>query len=329
MTRETFARAPDGRPVERMIITGGGLTASFLTWGATLQDLRMDGIGFPLVLGSDRFEPYLGSLLYSGALVGRFANRIAGGRYDIDGEASQADRNFLGRHTLHGGSEGSGQMLWSLEGLGADHVSFALQMPDGHMGFAGDLRVGAMFSLPGDGTLSLEVVAECNRPTPCSFAQHSYFNLDDGASVAGHDLQILADSYLPVDSEMIPTGQIASVAGTGFDFREPREIGNLCFDHNFCTSRRKTGLRPVARLRSAASGIGLEVQSTEPGLQLYDGAHLDVREGLNGRLYGANSGVALEAQAWPDAPNMAEAPDAILRPGEIYRQSLRYVFSRS
>nr|WP_253949302.1 aldose epimerase family protein [Mangrovicoccus sp. HB161399] len=302
------------------------MTASFLTWGATLQDLRIEGVTFPLVLGSDRFDPYLGSLLYSGALVGRFANRIAGGRFSIDGQSFQADRNFLRRHTLHGGSGGTGEMLWSLQDHAADRVSFALELPDKHMGFPGDLAVQAEFSLPGDGVLAMEVVAQCNRSTPCNFAQHSYFNLDDAAGIAGHHLQILGDSYLPVDEEMIPTGEIAPVEGTRFDFRRSRAIGNTGYDHNFCTARDRMPIRPVAVLSSPASGISLTVESTEPGLQFYDGALLDVRDGLNGRSYGTKSGVALEAQAWPDAPNMAAAPNAILRPSETYSQSLRYVF---
>ncbi|WP_108263439.1 aldose epimerase family protein [Mangrovicoccus ximenensis] len=326
---ETFGHLPDGRTVERVRISGGGLTAAFLTWGATLQDLRLDGVPFPLVLGSDRFEPYLGSLLYSGALVGRFANRIGKGGFEIDGTAFQADRNFLGRHTLHGGAEGSGQMLWMLADHGQDCVSFALQLTDMHMGFPGDMEVVAKFSLPGDGVLALEVIATCNRSTPCNFAQHSYFNLDDSASATEHRLQIMAESYLPVDGEMIPTGEIAPVAGTRFDFRLPRPVGDAGYDHNFCTAGIRTGLRPVAVLDSPASGISLTVESTEPGLQFYDGAHLDVRDGLSGRLCGSKSGIALEAQAWPDAPNMAGAPDAILRPGETYHQSLRYVFRSS
>ncbi|WP_138464679.1 aldose epimerase family protein [Poseidonocella sp. HB161398] len=328
MSITDFGRAPCGRAVERIEISGGGLTAAFLTWGATLQDLRLAGTPFPLVLGSDRFAPYLDSLLYSGALVGRFSNRLGGGRFAIDGRTYQTDRNSLGRHTLHGGQEGSGQMLWRIEDHGPDRLTLVLVVPDGHMGFPGDLEVRAHISLPGEGTLALSVVANCNRPTPCSFAQHSYFNLDDSAEITGHQLQIHAGHYLPVDTDLIPTGEIADVTGTRFDFRTARAVGHSGYDHNFCTSFARGELRPVAELSSPASGLHLTVETTEPGLQFYDGAHLDIREGLNGRLHGSKSGIALEAQAWPDAPNFPGAPETILRPGTPLRQELRYVFRR-
>ncbi|MBE3638600.1 aldose epimerase family protein [Mangrovicoccus algicola] len=328
MTVSEFGRAPDGRPVERVVIEGGGLRAAFLTWGATLQDLRMEGVGHPLVLGAEEFGPYLDALLYSGAIVGRFANRIRGGRFAIAGTSFQADRNFRGRHLLHGGTGGSGQMLWRIADLGGDHVTFSLHLPDGHMGFPGDMSVEARFFLPGNGVLALSVVAQCNHATPCNFAQHSYFNLDGAASIRSHVLQIMAAHYLPVDEDLIPTGEIAPVAGTGFDFRAPRPIGDRGYDHNFCTGRARDALRPVAILCGGAGSVSLTVETTEPGLQLYDGAHLDLERGLEGRRYGRCSGVALEAQLWPDAPNLAGAAHGILPAGETSRQELRYVFRR-
>lgn len=318
-----FGRLPDGREVRLIRLKGGGLSAEVLTLGAILRDLRLEGVGPPLVLGFASPEAYLGAGIYVGALVGRFANRIGGARFALEGRTHDLDRNFRGRHLLHGGSDGIHRHLWEIAALEADQVLLTLALPDGHMGFPGALRIRARISLA-EAALSFELTAESDAPTPCSLAHHGYFDLDGEGDVREHELRIAAESYLPVDADLIPTGEIAPVAGTAFDFRGPRRIG-AGYDHNFCLARRRGPLREVARL-TGRKGLSMAVETTEPGLQLYDGRHFDGSAGLEGRRYGPYAGVALEAQGWPDAPNHPQFPESVLRPGEVYRAATTYRF---
>ncbi|WP_375690860.1 aldose epimerase family protein [Pseudooceanicola sp. LIPI14-2-Ac024] len=325
---EPFDTLPDGRTVEQVTLQGGGLTANVLTYGATVQDLRLDGVDHPLVLGADRIAPYLGPMTYFGAIVGRYANRIAGGHFKADGRDWQADLNEGGRTTLHGGSEGTGQMLWSIAAFSDSSVTMVLDLPDGHMGFPGAMQVQVICSLSAEAALNFEITAEADRPTPCNFAHHGYFNLDGGPDILNHRLQIAAAHYLPVDADLIPTGKETHVEGTAFDFREPRVIAPGGYDHNFCLWRSRTDLRPVALLRGQ-SGLTMEVDTTEPGLQVYDGGGFGAMQGLGGRSYGRFAGVALETQNWPDAPNHPHFPDWLLKPGQTYRHRVSYRFSRA
>lgn len=324
MNVQLFCTLPDGREVQSIEIAQGGLSARILTLGAIVQDLRLTDVNFPLVLGSRNGADYLGSARYFGAIVGRFANRIGRGQFHLDGHDYGTDRNFLGRHTLHGGSDGTDQHIWRIASVGSDYVSLTLYLPDGHMGFPGNLNVQADIKLATD-SLGLEISARSDAPTPCSFAHHGYFDLDGRGDVRNHSLMIAAAHYLPTDDELIPTGQIAPVAGTPFDFRAAREIGGAGYDHNFCLSDRQMPLRPVARL-TGESGLGMQIETTACGLQLYDGAGLPEMTGLEGRSYGPWSGVALETQQWPDAVNQPGFPSAILRPGEDYRETTIYRF---
>lgn len=323
-----FGILPSGATVERITLRGGGLVARVLTHGARLQDLRHRAAPHSLVLGAAELAPYLGPMENFGATVGRYANRIAGGRFEIDGRTWRTDRNFLGRHTLHGGAEGMARQLWRIEAAAADRVTLGLVLPDGHMGFPGRLAARVCYATPGDGVLQVEMTATCDAACPVSLAHHSYFNLDGGRDVAGHVLWIDADAYLPVDADLIPTGAVAPVAGTAFDFRVPRPIGRHGYDHNFCLSRAEMPLRPVARLTSPKAAVALSVHTTAPGLQVYDARHLPAAglPGPDGRRLGPRSGVALETQAWPDAPNRAGFPPTILQPGDRYRHEVRYVF---
>ncbi|MEQ8346354.1 MAG: aldose epimerase family protein [Sneathiellaceae bacterium] len=326
---EPFGTMPDGTAVERIALRGGGLTAAVLTYGATVQDLRLDGIGHPLVLGASSLAPYLGGLRYFGAIVGRYANRIAGGRFAIDGRSFQADRNFLGRHCLHGGSLGTAEQVWRVTGLRDDSVDLALEMPDGQMGFPGTLRAEVSYTLTADDALQVALHAETDAPTPCSLSHHSFFNLDDAPDITGHRLRIDAGRYLPVDADLIPTGEIAPVAGGAFDFSSLRPIGDHGYDHNFCLSDRSCEIRPVAWLAGLSGGLTMRVETTAPGLQFYDGGYLADLPGFDGRTYGRHAGLALEAQEWPDAPNRPAFPPAILRPGETFLQRTRYIFGRA
>lgn len=328
---QPFGTLPDGSPVERASIAGGGLRAYILTYGATVQDLRFDGGDHPLVLGAPVLEPYLGPMTYFGAIVGRFANRIANGQFSIGGTKHHVPANWLGRHALHGGPVGTGQKIWKIGALTADSLRLDLTLLDGEMGFPGEMSVSARFALGGDGDLDIDIQAQTDAPSPCSFAHHGYFNLDGGADITNNLLQIDAPSYLPVDDDLIPTGEVAAVTGTRFDFRKARELGTMGIDHNFCLSASPAPRRRVAELFSNTSGIVMRVETTEPGLQIYDGAYIP-KEGLPGlgdRRYGPFAGIAMEAQGWPDAPNRPDFPNAILRPGETYSHQTRYSFERS
>ncbi len=325
-----FGEMPDGAVVERVTLRGGGLTMNVLTYGAVVQDLRMDGHDAPLVLGFDSFAPYLTHSPYFGATAGRCANRIRDGHLELDGRTFQLDRNFLGKHSLHGGAVSMGKRLWQIETRADDRVTLSITLEDGEMGFPGRLRALVHFTLLPGGVFDVVMEAETEAPTLCNLAHHSYFNLNGAGAVSDHLLQVTAESFLPVDDELIPTGEVRAVAGTGFDFRAPRPVSQARpVDHNFCLSRTRTALRPVARLESPLSGVSMLLKSTEPGLQVYDGAKIDIDvPGLAGQPMRAHEGIALEPQIWPDANHHSGFPQAVLRPGIPYRQHTQYIFSK-
>lgn len=332
---EIFGRLGAGDTVERITITGGGLTAHVLTWGAVIQDLRLEGHDAPLVLGFEDLPSYLAHSPYFGATPGRCANRIGGGRFAIDGTEYQLECNERGVSHLHGGSDGIGRQNWHVASQGSDFVTLTLTDPAGRAGYPGTCTITCTYRLPGDGVLSVAYQATTDAPTPINLCQHSYFILDDSADALGHDIRLNAEHYLPVDENLIPTGEIRPVAGTPFDLRDwtplrrQTEDGGVAFDHNFCLSAERQEKRAVAEVRSPLSGISLEVLTTEPGVQLYTGAKVNPQvPGLDGRRYGAFSGFCLETQVWPDAVNHPGFPNAILRPGETLRQETDYVFRK-
>ena len=325
-----FGELPDGTPVERITIRGGGLTARVLTYGTVVQDLRLDGHEPPLVLGFDSFAPYLTRSPYFGATAGRCANRIRDGHLELDGQVHQLDRNFLGKHTLHGGAVSMGKRLWRVEAAGPDSVKLAIRLLDGEMGFPGQLDAHVTYTLLPGGVFDVRMHAESDATTLCNLAHHSYFNLEGGASVSDHLLRIDAETYLPVDDELIPTGEIRSVVGSGFDFRTAAQVSRARpVDHNFCLSQSRQPLRPVAWLTSLASGVEMTVCTTETGIQVYDGAKIDIDvPGLTGQPMRAHAGIALEPQTWPDANHHPDFPQAVLHVGELYSQHSQYIFSK-
>ena len=332
MSIQNFGALPDGDHVLRATISGHGLTVSVLTLGASVQDIRLEGVDHPLVLGFPTLEPYLGEGRYFGALVGRYANRIAGGRARLGGETLDLDRNQDGRHMLHGGSDGTGTRNWMLTTQQADMVGLADHLPAGHMGFPGAMLIRATKQILPGPSLQLTVLATSNELTFCNFAQHSYFNLNGAPTIAEHRLRIPAQTYLPINKDLIPLGAPAVVKGTHLDFRRATRLGERLdgpvIDHNMCLSEtRSLQMRPVATL--AAGDVTLDICSTEPGLQVYTAAHLSGgAEGLGGRPYGRHAGIALESQIWPDAPNQPHFPSAELKPGQIYRQVTAMRFRR-
>ena len=321
---------PNGDPVQRIVLTGGGLTAHLLTYGSVLQDLRLARHDAPLVLGFDSFAPYRTHSPYFGAIAGRCANRIRDGHLELDGEVFQLDRNYLAKHSLHGGTVSMGKRLWQIDSAKPDRATLAITLADGEMGYPGHLVAQVGFALLPGGVLDIVMQATTDAPTLCNLAHHSYFNLDGGATIADHELRIAARQYLPVDDELIPTTERRDVSGTRFDFREPQPVTQAFpVDHNFCLADSRVPLRSVAWLRSAVSGINMECRTTEPGLQIYDGAKINIDlPGLSGAPMRAYAGLAMEPQIWPDANHHHSFPQAILRPGETYNQHTQYIFSK-
>ncbi len=333
MTVEHFGTLPDGQEVIRITLRGGGLTARLLSWGAVLQDLRLDGHDPALVLGLETLDHYLKHSPYFGATAGRCANRIRGGRFSLDGQSFETDRNALGRHTLHGGTEGIGRRNWTLAAFGPSSAEFMIDLADGEMGFPGAMTVRAGFSLLDGGVLDIRYTAETDRPTLCNIAHHSYFVLDGSGSILGHRLCVDADSYLPTDADFVPTGEQHPVAGTAYDLRQGRTITDArtggAIDCNFCLSDTRTALRQIGWLESPTSGVRMTMRSTEPGLQVYDAGRIEVPvAGLDGRPIPPIAGLALEPQVWPDAIHYPDWPQAILRPGEQYAQHTQFVFTK-
>lgn len=320
---DRFGTAPDGSAVTRITLTRAGTTARLMTWGASLQDFRIAGVAHPLVLGSDRFEDYPARLHHFGAIVGPIANRIAQGRAPLNGRMIALEQNEAGTTHLHGGSAGSSRRNWTLVGHDAQSCQFSVTLPDGTGGLPGPVTLSATYRIAKDGALELEIIGTTRQATFCTPAHHSYWALGEG-DLSHHRMRIAADAYLPVDARKIPTGAPVPLAGTRFDFRTERPViraGDGPLDHNFCL-RASNDVRPVCTLVSGA--VELIVSTDQPGLQVYDGAHLNVASGLEGRRYGPHAGIALEPQHWPDAPNHADYPPVTLLPDQSYRQRSRF-----
>jgi aldose 1-epimerase len=333
---EVFGTTQGGESVYRVEIAGGGLTASVITWGAVIQDLRLEGHEPPLVLGFDTFDAYPAHSPYFGATPGRCANRIGDGKFSIDGTSYQLELNERGVTHLHGGSDGIGRRNWTIVEHAADKVVLTVTDPDGRAGYPGNCTVTATYRLKDRGVLSVIYETTSDQPTPANVCQHSYFNLDGRDDIFGHDIMIAADHLTAVDGRLIPTGELLDLSGSPFDLREMGPVqrtledgGQVPFDHNYCLSSERVAKRSVALVRSLYSGVSLEVRTTEPGVQFYAGVMLNVQvPGRDGRRYGPYAGFCLETQIWPDAINHDNFPNVVLRPGEVLRQETDYVFSK-
>jgi aldose 1-epimerase len=333
---EIFGTTDKGETVYRVRITGGGLTASVITWGAVIQDLRLEGHQPPLVLGFDTFDLYPLHSPYFGATPGRCANRIGDGRFTLDGKQYQLELNERGVTHLHGGLDGLGRSNWCILEHAPDRVVLGIVDPDGRAGYPGNCTVTATYQLKEHGVLSVTYESTTDAPTLANVCQHSYFNLDGREDALSHDIMIAADHLVAVDDRQIPTGELMAVADTPYDLRDMGPMKRfkgpeqVLFDHNYCLSPQRVEKRSVALARSLHSGVTLEVRTTEPGLQFYAGFKVNVAvPGLEGRSYGPFAGFCLETQTWPDAVNHAGFPGAVLRPGQLLRQETDYVFSKS
>lgn len=331
----------DGRRVDVLRIgTAPGAQLDVLTLGAAVHRLVVpcgDGERRNVTLAHADLDSRLTSTDYLGATVGRYANRIADGRFVLDGREFRLDVNDRG-NTLHGGADGFDRRLWEVVGHAQDEVTLRLESPDGDMGFPGTLDARVTYRVEGS-TVQVHHEATTDAPTVVSLTSHAYVNLDgEGAgSIAEHRLRVEADTYLPIDATGIPSGELAGVAGTPFDLTTSRALGTvLATDHAQLTSAggidhcyvvRGAGLRTAAVLESSRSRTRLELRTDQPGLQVYTGNFLDgsVRSTAGGH-HSRGSGVALEPQALPDSPHHLEWPQAVLRPGSTYRATSEWAF---
>ena len=309
-------------------MTSNGLFVGVTNYGASLQDLRLTDDNKPLVLGLLDPRSYHLQSSHMGATAGRYANRIADGHITIDGQDYQLDKNENDSATLHGGRNGCGRRLWQLEQSDETSAIFTLEEEDGFLGFPGALSLRAHYQITGFQELTISYEATTTKPTFVNLAHHSYFRLDDAPDISEHELQIMADHYLPVTDDNLPLGTMADVADTPFDFRERRAIGHQAYDHNFCLTPHQ-GLRPIAQLYSPRSGIEMTVSSDQIGIQFYNAAHLcESADNHHGRAYKGFDAVCLEPQFWPNSPNEPHFPSALLRPEERYHQQLVLSFKR-
>lgn len=324
-----------GTPVHEIPLKSpSGAEARILSWGAVLRDLKVPHRGGlqRVVLGLERAEDNPAHSPHMGAIAGRYANRIANGRFELDGREVQLPTNFLGKHALHGGPAAFGKRPWQVAWTAPDAVALTLYSSDGDGFYPGALTATCVYRLLDPAILRIELTATTDAPTIVNLAHHSYFNLDGAPDILGHTLQLAAPFYTPVDDELIPTGEILSVADTPFDFRMARRVGDAgrTFDHNFVVGSKPGTLRFAARLASPQNGLAMEVHTTEPGVQFYDGAKVSPAvPGLGGVRYGAHAGLCLEPQRFPDSPNRPHFSPCVLRPGEVYRQISEFRFGEA
>jgi aldose 1-epimerase len=342
--RHAFGNTPSGAAVERFRLINGAVEADILTLGGIVAAVRApdrDGAPGDVVLGFDTLAEYGQNPAFLGALVGRYGNRIAGGRFTLDGTSYQLAQND-GENHLHGGPGGFSRQIWRAEpSEGPDGPSLQLRYlsASGEEGYPGALDVTVVYTLTADGTLRIDYTATTDQPTIVNLTNHTYFNLAGKGDILGHTLEIPAASYLPTDAGQIPSGELRQVAGTALDFRSARPIGERVgdddeqlrlaegYDHTWVLDKPAGQLGLAARVYDPGSGRTLEMQTTEPGVQLYTGNKLDGQmTGHGGQRYVRHAGLCLEAQHFPDSPNQPDFPPTTLRPGEVYRQTTTYRF---
>ena len=345
--RKAWGTNVAGQRVELFTLTREGApTVAVTSHGAYIVSILAadrDGTVADVTLGHADLPGYLEDGSYLGAVVGRYANRIAQGRFSLDGKAYTLARNN-GPNALHGGPEGFHRKLWTpriVSGPEGESLELSCTSPDGEEGFPGTLTATVTYSLTSDGGLRLDYAAATDVATVVNLTNHAYFNLagEGAGDVLGHRLQLEADSFTPVDETLIPTGELRPVEGTPFDFREPTAIGARIddpdpqlergggYDHNFVVRGAAGELRRAARVVEPGSGRVLEVLTTEPGVQLYTGNFLDGSVvGKSGTPYGRREGFCLETQHYPDSPNHPDFPSVVLRPGETYEQTTIFRF---
>lgn len=347
ITWNTVARTADGQAVLAATLDNGqGLRARVMNHGATLLELWVPdrhGRQADVVLGFDDVRAYLGAQPYFGAVVGRYANRIADARFELGGRRYTLSANE-GAHHLHGGLRGFDKLEWTpAEERAAPFPEIVLTCasPDGDQGYPGRVEASVAYALMPDNALRIDYEAWTDAPTILNLTHHAYWNLGVHDDVLEHELEIFGSRFLPVDAALIPTGELRPVDGTPMDFRRPAAVGARLgepdeqllrggggYDHNWVLDRAAPGLLAAARLHEPRLGRTVEVLTTEPGLQFYSGNQLDGSlVGKSGRRYGRHAGLCLETQRFPDSPHHPHFPSTVLMPGEVYRHSTLYRFT--
>ena len=329
---QVYGRMPNGDNVFQVTIESDDLKLKVLSLGAIIQDVRMRSVTHSLVLGYPRLEPYFINSGKLGAIVGRYANRIANGKAKIDGKIYSLNKNQNKTHTLHGGTDGSAARNWKIIEHDKSKVKLFDELPDGHMGFPGNLKVKTTYKVD-KSTIDIFIEASTDKTTLCNFTNHSYFNLDGTKNIANHNLIVNCENVLPVDKNGIPLSKPVSAKELSLEFKNSRKLNDdgkpTEIDHNFCISNTRQNLSTNAIL--STKNISLELLSTEPGLQIYTGKGLNSGndKGWGGHPYKAFAGIALEPQVWPDSPNQVGFPNPYLSPNEKYKHHTRIKFSNS
>ena len=345
VTVDTFGTSPDGEASLYTLTNANGMEVDITNYGAIITGIRVpdrDGNMADVAHGFPSLEGYLGEDPYFGATIGRYGNRIANARFELNGETYQLPAND-GPNSLHGGPNGFHAQFWNATEVdedGATGVELQRTSPDGEEGYPGNLDVTVRYTLTDDNELRIQYTATTDQATPVNLTNHSYFNLSGDGTILDHVLMIDADAYTPVNNTLIPTGELRSVDGTPFDFREPTPIGERIeaddeqlgfgqgYDHNWVLNSEGGSLASVATLYDPSSGREMEVLTTEPGLQFYSGNFLDGSlTGKEGKSYELRSALCLETQHFPDSPNQPEFPSTILEPGDTYSTETVYRFS--
>jgi aldose 1-epimerase len=349
VTKEKYGQLASGEAVDLYTLRNGrGMTAKITNYGAILTELWVEdraGQADDVVLGYDRLEDYVKDTPYFGAIVGRYGNRIAHGRFTLDGKEYTLAKNWKIHH-LHGGKKGFDKVAWTakpFERGGEVGLKLSYLSADGEEGYPGNLKATVTYTLTADNALRIDYEATTDKTTPVNLTHHSYFNLAGAGKRDNldHEMMIAADKFTPTNEGLIPTGELRSVEGTPFDFRKPTKIGARIdaddeqikfgggYDHNWVLNRKKASdLELAVRVSEPTTGRVMEVWTTEPGMQFYAGNFLDGSNvGKGGRAYKHRYGFCLEAQHYPNSPNQAGFPSTILRPGEVYRQRTEYRFS--
>ena len=344
--KESFGKA-DGKTVELYTLTNRkGAEAKITTYGATVVSLKVpdrNGKFDDIVLGFDNIDGYLKGTSFFGATIGRYGNRIAKGRFTLNGVEYKLAINNEPNH-LHGGNKGFDKVIWNARPFDVkDGAGLALSYlsHDGEEGYPGNLSVSVSYTLTDNNELKISYAATTDKDTVVNLTHHSYFNLagHGNGDILNHQLMINADRFTPTDAGSIPTGEIRSVKGTPFDFTKPTTIGARInqddeqlklakgYDHNYVLNGKAGTLRQVARVSEPIAGRTMEVWTTEPGMQLYSGNFLDGAQGKSGKVYQFRYGFCLETQHYPDSPNKPSFPSTVLRKGNTYRTQTIYKFS--
>ena len=348
ITGQPFGSTPDGKSAQLYTLTNAaGMKVQITNYGGIITSLSVpdrNGVSADVVLGYDHLDQYIKSNPFFGALIGRYGNRIAAGKFSLNGETYTLAVNNGVNH-LHGGIKGFDKVVWDAKTAQTEQaVSLELSYlsVDGEEGYPGNLQAQVTYSLTNDNELQISYHATTDKPTVCNLTNHSYFNLKDGGAspILNHVLQINADRYTPVDATLIPTGELAPVEGTPFDFRRSTAIGARIsddneqlkngggYDHNFVFNGEMGKLRLVATVSEPTTGRVMQVYTTEPGVQFYSGNFLDGSiTGKKGVVYQKRSGLCLETQHFPDSPNQPNFPTTTLNPGETYQSKTVYKFT--